>query len=135
MLNSNLIPMNTKSNNNTRRLITEIRVMSPRLAGMDIAHMQLNKWNANTQQRIANGHRGVRVGARVDHDSVDLAARGLDAIDDCALMVGLEGIESAVMAGGNRAAVGLDIREGGAAVDVRFASAQEVEVGAVNEED
>lgn len=109
--------------------------MSPRLASVNIAHMKLDKWNANTQQRIADGNGGVRVGAGVDHNSVDLAARGLDAVDNGTLVIGLEGIKGAVVADGNGAAVRFDVGEGGAAVDVGFARAQEVKVGAVNEED
>lgn len=135
MLNSNLIPINTQSNNNARRLIAEIRVMAPRLSSMNIAHMQLNKRNTHTKQGIANSHRGMRISARVDNDAIDVAAGGLDAVDDCAFVVGLEGIKGAAVLGGDGAAVILDIGEGSVAVDVWLAGAEEVKVRTVDEED
>lgn len=77
----------------------------------------------------------MRVRAGVNNDPVDAAACCLDAIDDCAFVVGLEGVEGAVVVCRNGGAVGLDVCEGCAAVDVGFAGAQEVEVGTVDEED
>lgn len=135
MLNSNLIPIHPQPNNNPRRLITEIRMMSPRLSSMNIAHMQLNERDTHAQQRIADSNGGMRVRAGVDDDPVDMTARGLDAVHNGAFVVGLEGVEGAAVIRGDIGAVGLDVGEGCAAVDVGFAGAQEVEVGAVDEED
>lgn len=135
MLHSNLIPINPQTDNNPRGLITKIRVMAPRLPRMHIGHMQLDKGNAHTQQRIANRHRGMCVRARVDDDTVDTAAGGLDAVDDGAFVVGLEGVEGAAVGGRDGAGVGYDVGEGGVAVDVWFAGAEEVEVWTVDEED
>lgn len=135
MLNRNLIPINPQSHNNPRRLITKIRVMAPRLSRMNIAHMQLDKGDSHTEQGIPDRHRGMRVGTGVDDDAVDVAAGGLDAVHDCAFVVGLEGIEGAAVFDGDGAAVVFDVGQGGVPVDVRFAGAEEVEVWTVDEED
>lgn len=135
MLNSNLIPINPQPNNNPSRLITKVRVMAPRLPGMHIAHMQLDKRDTNTEEGIADSNGGMRVSTRVDDDAVDVAAGSLDAVDDCAFVVGLEGVEGATVLGGDGAAVVFDVGEGGVAVDVWLAGAEEVEVRAVDEED
>lgn len=135
MLNSNLIPIHPKAHNNPSGLITKVRMMSPRLPSVHIAHMQLNERDPHAEQRIANRNGGMRIRAGVDHDAVDIAAGGLDAVDDCAFVVGLEGVEGAVVGCGEGCAGRLDVCEGGAAVDVGFAGAQEVEIGAVDEED
>lgn len=103
---------------------------------MHITHMQLDKWNPHAQQRIPDRDRRMREGARVDDDAVDLVAgRGVDAVDEGAFVVGLEGLEGGVEGGGVGGAGRLDVGEGGGAVDVWFAGAEEVEVGAVEEED
>lgn len=77
----------------------------------------------------------MRVGTGVDDDAVDVAAGGLDAVHDCAFVVGLEGIEGAAVFDGDGAAVVFDVGQGGVPVDVRFAGAEEVEVWTVDEED
>lgn len=110
--------------------------MPPALPRMHITHMQLDKWNPHAQQRIPDRDRRMREGARVDDDAVDLVAgRGVDAVDEGAFVVGLEGLEGGVEGGGVGGAGRLDVGEGGGAVDVWFAGAEEVEVGAVEEED
>lgn len=102
---------------------------------MHIAHMQLDERDTDAEQRIADSDGGVRVGARVDDDTVDTAARGLDTVDDCALVIRLEGLEGCAERGGVSFAGGFHVGEGRAAVDVGFAGPEEVEVGAVDEED
>lgn len=59
----------------------------------------------------------------------------MDAVDDCALVVRLERLEGVAGSGGFGEAGGLDVGEGGVSVDLRLAGAEEVEVGAVDEED
>lgn len=72
---------------------------------------------------------------RVDDDPVEAPAAGLDAVDDGALMVGLEGFEGGAEGGGVGFGGGFDFGERGASVDVWLASAEEVEVWTVDEED
>ncbi|EAQ83033.1 hypothetical protein CHGG_10851 [Chaetomium globosum CBS 148.51] len=63
-----------------------------------------------------------------------VAGGGLDAVDYGAFVVGLEGREGRAEGGGLRAGEGFDVGEGGVSVDVWLARAEEVEVGAVDEE-
>ena len=135
MLHSNPIPKNPQPNNNPRRLITEKAMMPPLLARMHIAHMQFHKRDPHPEQRIPDRHGGMREATRVDDDAVDVAAGCLDTVDQGAFVVGLEGVEGGVHGGGVGFAGGFDVGERGVAVDLGFAGAQEVEVGAVEEED
>ena len=97
--------------------------------------MQLDKGDINREERIPDGDRCVREGARVDDDGVGVIAGGLDAVDDGAFVVGLEGGEGGAEGGGVGFAAAFDIGEGGGAVGGGFAGAEEVEVGTVDEED
>ena len=135
MLNRNLIPKDPQSHNNPRGLIAEVALMPPRLPRMHIAHMQLNKRDIHPQQRIPNRHGRMRETTRVDNDSVNVVTGCVDAVDQSTFVVGLEGVERCAHGGGVGGAGGLDIGESGVAVDVWFAGAEEVEVGAVEEED
>lgn len=136
MLNSNPIPPNPQPHNNSRRLITKETMMPPTLPRMYITHMQLDKRNPHAQQRIPDRDRRMRERTWVDDDAVDLvAARGVDAVDESAFVVGLVGLEGGVEGGGVGGAGRFDVGEGCGAVDVWFAGAEEVEVGAVEEED
>lgn len=135
MLHRHLIPKHPQPNNHARRLVAKITMMPPRLARMHIAHMQLDERDLDAQQRIADRHRGVRERPRVDHNAVDGSARRVDAVDDGAFVVGLEGVQRGAERGGLRLCGGFDVGEGRAAVDVWLAGAEEVEVGAVDEED
>ena len=72
---------------------------------------------------------------RVDQDEGGaVAARGLHAVDQLVLGVGLQALE--LVAGGLRALreVGVDLGQGRAAVDLRLAGAEQVEVGAVQDQ-
>lgn len=110
--------------------------MPPRLARMHIAYMQLDKRDIHPQQRIADGHRCMREAAGVDNNAINAVAGGsVDAVDQRPFMVGLEGVERGAEAGGVGFARGFDVGEGGVAVNVWLAAAQEVEVRAVEEED
>lgn len=77
----------------------------------------------------------MRETARVDNNAVDFVSCCVDAVDDCAFVVGLEGFEGGAHGGGVGGAGGFDVGESGVAVDVWFAGAEEIEVGAVEEED
>lgn len=70
----------------------EVAVMAPRLAGVHIGHMALDKGDADTEQGVPDRDRSMRVAARIDDDCVDLfLTRLLDAVDDAAFVIGLEG--------------------------------------------
>lgn len=70
------------------------------LPRMDIAHVDLDERDLHGQQRIAQRDRVVRQAAGVDDDGVDVVvAGGMDAVDEGALVVGLEGVEGGAEGG------------------------------------
>ena len=77
----------------------------------------------------------MRIGRRVDDDTVDLAVGLLDLVDDAALVVGLEDLDLVKALRGARLLADLDQAVVVvAAVDARLANAKHVEVGAVDDE-
>ncbi len=87
---------------------------------------------ADRRQRVAQGDAGVGVGRRVDDDEVDVIARGLvDAVDQRAFVVVLKGFDlrTGRFAAADQRAV--DVVERGEAVMPGFAAAQQIQVGAV----
>jgi hypothetical protein len=76
----------------------------------------------------------VAVAGRVDDDAGHLAARLLDPVDQLALMVGLAKLQPEAQLAGAPSAGFLDIRQAGAAVDLRLAGAEQVQIGSVEDE-
>lgn len=94
--------------------------------------MHLNKRHRNPDQRVPQRNTRVRQPARVDDDGVDaFRARGVDAVDEGALVVGLEVDEGGAERGGEGDGGGGDGGEGVGAVDCGLARAEQVEVWAV----
>lgn len=77
----------------------------------------------------------MRQAAGIDDDESALLAGCVDAVDDGALMIGLEVAQLQAQTTRLGLGGGLDVVECGAAVDGGLAGAEEVEVGAVDEED
>lgn len=105
------------------------------LARLDGADVDLNGGDGDGFERVQDGHARMRVGGRVDDDAVDLAVGLLDFVDDAALVVRLEDLDlvkalrgACLLANLDQAVVVV------AAVDARFANAEHVEVGAVDDE-
>src|SRR3546814_14944804 len=69
--------------------LRHIGVMSEGLAPMNVGEMHLDQREADREEGIHDGDRGVRIGARIDYDAVVAAARALDPSDQLALAVGL----------------------------------------------
>ncbi|KAI9925090.1 hypothetical protein MW887_006498 [Aspergillus wentii] len=113
MINRILIPPHPKPHHKRHRLICQIAMMPERLSRMRIRDMDLDERDTDPEKRIAEGNAGVRL----------------------AFVVGLEGVQGDVEAGCLVFCGGFDVGEGGGAVDVWLAGAEEVEVGAVEEED
>src|SRR5262245_42700033 len=101
---------------------------------MNVRDVDLYDRPLESLQRIDDGNGREGVGGGVDNDSVCGAARLLDEIDERALVVGLmEGDRHAQPAGEVTASC-LDRLKRGRAIDVRLAHAEQVEVGAVENE-
>jgi hypothetical protein len=111
MLHRSLVPMGAHPHDNSRRLITEIRVVSPRLPRMHVADMQLDKWNHHAQERITDRNRRMGEASGVDDYPIESPATILEAIDYRALMIGLERHEGGPQRRGMGCGRGLRRRE------------------------
>src|SRR3546814_10688416 len=105
--------------------------MSEGLAPMNVGEMHLDQREADREEGIHDGDRGVRIGARIDYDAVVAAARALDPSDQLALAVGLAALGGKAPALGMAAAALLDIGEGLSPVDIGLAASEHVQIGAV----
>ena len=92
--------------------------------------------NLHGQQRVAQRDAGVREGRRVEDDEGDVArGRLLDAADQFGFGVALERRQLVPDLGGELAGTLVDLLQRHVAVDARLAPAEQVQVGAVQEQD
>ena len=101
---------------------------------VDVADVDLVGGDVHRLQRVQNGVAVVGVRAGVDDDGVVHAVGGVDLVDDGPLVIGL------IAAGGGAVLLRVPLDEGaqvgvaGLAVDARLPLAQQVQVGAVDDE-
>lgn len=107
------------------------------LAAINVADVHLDGGDLRTGEGVAQGEAGMGEGAGVDNDAMQFAVGidGVDFVDDEAFVVGLVKLygdaESLCFFG---EAV-LEVGQGFVSVDVGFANAEAVEVGAVDDSD
>ena len=82
-------------------------------------------------ERVQQGHRGVGIAGRVDHDGRGLLAGLMDQFDQLALVIGLAEHHHGPV--GRPFAHRLDVGQGLMAVDVGLADPEQVEVRAVQD--
>jgi hypothetical protein len=69
-------------------------VVAERFAGMHVGQVHLDERQADAEQGIAQGCRGVGEGAGVDDDEAGaVGARGVDAVDQHVLGIGLQAVQ------------------------------------------
>src|SRR5262249_56511374 len=79
----------------------DMRMMAEALTREDVADVDLDHGHRDRSDRVANGDRGVGIGAGIDDDPGGLAGAGLmDQVDDLALVVRLAEFELEPVAGG-----------------------------------
>ena len=103
-----------------------------RLACKHVGEVHLHHGHRGRRERVAQRHARVRESARVDQDAVGPADRGVDAVDQHALVVALEALHLGAALLGRRSERRVDLLERGGAVDLGLARAEHVEVGAVD---
>ena len=106
------------------------------LAGMHIADMQLDQGHARAFDGVVQRHAGVRVGPGVEHHASQASCRvhapGLvQGIDQLAFVVALAEIKRKAIGRAGALTQRLHVGQGLAAIDLRLARAQQVQVGAV----
>jgi hypothetical protein len=109
--------------------------VSELFSGVNVANVDLQERDGNSCESIAKSHACVCETARVDDDELGLATGVVDSVDDGTFMVGLKVLDFDSQVFALRFGGSHDIGKRGAAVHLRLSCAQEVEVGAVNEED
>lgn len=102
---------------------------------MNITDMHLDERYSDPGNGIPQRHTRMGEATGVNDDCIDVTAGFVDAIDDGAFVVGLEVGKCHVEGARLLLRRGDYVREGGGAVDGGFAGTEEVEVGAVDEED
>ena len=87
------------------------------------------------RHRVAQRNAGVGEASGIQNQALDLAPRRLQAVDQGALVIRLEGLEPRPGFGRQALQPGLDLGERGAPVDLGLSPAEFVQVGAIEEQD
>lgn len=107
-----------------------------RLARMHIAQMQLDERDRHGRERIAQRDAGMAVAARVDQDERGaVLRRRLHAVDQRVLGIGLQCRQFMAGRGRRTGQVGVDFGQGRTPVNLRLARAEQVQIGAVQNQD
>src|SRR5579859_3842769 len=109
--------------------------MAETLPLMNVGQVNFDDRLPDGLERIEKSDRGMAVGAGIDHDSGKAGPRFLYPVDQLTFMIALPAIDLQPQAGGMRAASRFDIRQRVMAIDLRLAGSQQIEVGAVDNED
>lgn len=109
-------------------------MMSKGFAGVDIANMYFHHGQrSNSLDGIVEGDGGVGVSPRIQyHTLYSFLLRLVERVDECTLVVGLEGHDMGAV-GKALAQTFEKVVERGGTIDRRLATAQEVEVRAVED--
>src|SRR6516225_7252978 len=102
---------------------------------MNVGQVNFDDRLLDRLQRVEKSDRGVAVGAGIDHDAGKAGARFLYPVDQLTFMIALPAIGLQPQLAGMSAAGCLDIRQRVMAIDLRLAGSQQIEVGAVEDED
>lgn len=102
----------------------------------NIRQMDFNKRNRHAGQRVTQRNAGMGEGSRVDDDEVDLVVCGLMyAVHQFMLGVALKMRERVTSRLGKLAQMRVDIFQRGFAIVVGFATTEQIQIGAVKDED
>lgn len=129
------VAMRPEPADHPRRDRRDVRMPSKWFACKDVTQMNLNRGEPNPQKGVMDRHRCVAVRTGINDDSAGAAGGGLDPVDELALLVGLTKINLKSKRNSRFLAVFLDIGERSVPIDLRFPSAQEVQIGSVQYED
>src|SRR4029078_7833624 len=109
-----------------------VGMSAPGLTGVNVAAVAFDRGHADRLDGVMAGDRRMGEAARIEHDAQGLlGARLLNPIDDHPFMIGLPEFHAIAVGVGGLPAELLDGRERGAAIDVRLAGAEKIEVRSV----
>ncbi len=108
--------------------------MAKGFTGMRVAEMKLDKGNRNPKQRITQGDRGVGVGPGIHQDPIDLAHGLVHTLNQSTLEIALKALQLHASSQGAFLQSTLNLSEGLMSVETRLSLPQQVEVGAIQEQ-
>eukprot|EP00825_Cyclidium_porcatum_P015735 TRINITY_DN19018_c0_g1_i1.p2 TRINITY_DN19018_c0_g1~~TRINITY_DN19018_c0_g1_i1.p2 ORF type:complete len:225 (+),score=29.08 TRINITY_DN19018_c0_g1_i1:189-863(+) len=117
------------------RLVAEVAGMAERLAAVRVGQVDFDEGQGHCRQRVADRDGGVGEGGRIDQDEGGaVGAGGLDTVHQRVLGIGLTGAQ--LMAGFLRLRhqCQVDVCQRRMAIDLRLARAEQVEVGAMQDQ-
>ena len=129
-----MIAKRSQPRDNAGCLVRQIRMAAERLTRINVGDVHLRKRDAHTGKRVPYRHAGVGVCPRVDDNPVRLPARTLHGIHNRAFVVALEVAQRHAKRGGGFIQLGRQAGKRLRTVKMRFARAEQVEVGAVDDE-
>ena len=108
--------------------------MPERFPGMGVAQMQLDVGDRDAKQRIPECNRGMRQRTGIDQNSLGLAHGLMNAVDQGPFEIALEAIQNGSSLLRFSTQPCLDAGEGVVAIDPRLPLAQQIEIGAVQQQ-
>src|SRR5438105_2039122 len=102
-------------------------------AGEEVREVHLDDGHVERAEAVVEGDRVMRQCGRVDDHADRVRALFVEAVDQLALVVGLEEADGPAVLLGLGVDHGLDVGQRLAAVDLRLAAAEDVQVGAVGD--
>src|SRR5437868_9162878 len=128
-----LVSVSAESADHCPRDIGQCRSPALRLARVDVGEMNFHKRDFYSRQRIANGEAGVAVRSGVDERTVSASTQRLHRVDDFPFSIVLrEGeLDTELFRDGQETL--LDVGECLRSIQSRFARAEQIEIGAIDD--
>src|SRR6185503_9473180 len=134
-LHGQLVPVGTQPGDQAGRDVREVRVMTERLAALQVREVNLDERDLHGEQGVAQRDTGVREGAGIDYDIGDaLACRGMDAANELVLGIALEGDQLVPRRARHLGRPLLDRGQRVGAIKPRLPASEQVEIGAVQQQ-
>src|SRR5277367_2056664 len=108
-------------------------MMPESLALVHIGDMHLDDRPRERVKRVEDGDRGVGEGGGIDDDAGGALAGGVNEVDDLVFAIALMELDLKPELLADAAAVRLDVGQRLAAVDLRLALAEQIEIGSVQD--
>lgn len=132
-LHRQFVSVSPKSKKTATCDIAEVTVVSKFFTSERVTKMNLDKWNPDTQEGIAQCDARVGKTARIQYDEISaFGGRQLYAIDQLVLSVALKAGQSMAELVRERDATRFDVRQLHVAVDLWFPRAKQVEVWSID---
>ena len=130
------VGIGAEAGDHAQRQVAEVALAAERFTRVRVGQVDFDEGDRDRGQSIAQRNRSVGEGGRIDDDERrSVRFRRLDAFDQRVLGIRLEAFQCMPGLPGAVGEAGIDRGQGGMAVDLRLAIAEQVEVGAVQDQD